>query len=121
MQSANRRNFLKVGGAVVATSVVGSLGIAYAEEHKGQMEHGGQLQGGKGADVFTVKADEKNICATCQYWGGIRRVSEDKGTVYCESLGWCNNPKSPHYQSKTTPVNGPMNTWKKWEALLESV
>lgn len=118
MQNADRRNFLKVSGAVLATGAVGGgLGTAHADKHEGHMEDGGQLKSAKGADAFTVKAQEKGICATCQYWGGIRRVSEDKSTVYCESLGWCNNPKSHHYQSKTTPATGPMDSWKKWEAL----
>ena len=117
MQKTDRRGFLKANGALLATGLIVSLRPAYAEEKSGHMDHGGSLKSEKGADAFVVKAHEKGICATCQYWGGIRRVSEDKATVYCESLGWCNNPKSPHYQSKTTPVTGPMDTWKKWDAL----
>ena len=118
MQDENRRGFLKMGGAALAMSAAGLLGArAHADEHAGHMTPGGQLKSEKGTDAFTVKAKEPGLCATCQFWGGVRRVSEDKGTVYCESLGWCNNPKSHHYQSKTTPVTGPMDSWKKWEAL----
>lgn len=118
MQDENRRGFLKTGGAALAVGAAGLLGArAHADEHAGHMTPGGQLKSEKGTDAFTVKAKEPGLCATCQFWGGVRRVSEDKGTVYCESLGWCNNPKSHHYQSKTTPVTGPMDSWKKWEAL----
>jgi hypothetical protein len=44
-------------------------------------------------------------------------VSEDKKAVYAESLGWCNNADSPHYQTMRTPEAGPMKAWRKWEAL----
>lgn len=117
MQKTDRRGFMKLGGAVLAAGVAAGLRPAHASEHAGHMEQGGELMSEKGTDAFTVKAQQKGICATCQYWGGVRRVSKDKGTVYCESLGWCNNPKSHHYQAKTTPVTGPMDTWKKWDAL----
>ncbi len=118
MHGDDRRSFLKVGSAALTAGVLGSLGgTAAAAEHGAHMRRGGELKSEKGADAFVVKADERGICATCRFWGGIRRASEDKKTVYCESLGWCNNPASPHYQSKTTPVTGPMDTWKKWEAL----
>jgi anaerobic selenocysteine-containing dehydrogenase len=115
MQSETRRGFLKAGGTVLATGVLVSLGARAAD--KDRMEQGGQPKGGKGADAFPVNAQAQGVCATCQFWGGIRRVSEDKKTVYCESLGWCNNVKSNFFQSKTTPETGPMNSWKKWEAL----
>ena len=118
MHSDDRRSFLKVSGALLTTSVLGSLGAtAAAAEHETHMGRGGELKSEKGIDAFVVKASEEGICATCRFWGGIRRASEDKKTVYCESLGWCNNPASHHYQGKTTPVTGPMDTWKKWEAL----
>ena len=70
-------------------------------------------------DYFEVSADTKGKCATCAYWGGIRRVSEDSKVVLSQSLGWCNNPKSLHYQKTTTPETGPMpmKVWKKWGAL----
>jgi len=107
MQDPDRRGFLKVGGAVLATGMVAGLRAAHAEEHMSQ----------KGADALAVKSQKQGVCATCQYWGGIRRAAEDKSTVYCESLGWCNNPKSRNYQSKTTPITGPMESWKKWDAI----
>lgn len=116
MQGEDRRGFLKAGGAHLAVGVVGGLGAsARAAEHKDQMEQG--IKSEKGVDAFTVKAREEGICATCQFWGGVRRVSEDRQTVYCETLGWCNNPKSRYFQTKTTPATGPMGSWKRWDAL----
>ena len=118
MQNDNRRSFLKNGGALLATGIFGSVGFSVtAAEHESHSEHGGHMKSEKGVNAFVVKADQKGVCATCRFWGGIRRVSEDKKTVYCESLGWCNNPDSHHYQTMTTPSIGPMKSWKKWEAI----
>jgi hypothetical protein len=64
-----------------------------------------------------IDASKEGICGTCRFWGGIRRVSEDKKAVYAESLGWCNNVDSPHFQTMRTPEAGPMKAWRKWEAL----
>jgi anaerobic selenocysteine-containing dehydrogenase len=112
MRDENRRNLLKSGGAMLAAGVLGGVGVnAMASEHEGRME------GKKGVHAVVVDAGEQGICATCRFWGGIRRVSEDKKTVYCESIGWCNNPDSHNYQAMTTPVTGPMKSWQKWEAL----
>lgn len=118
MKDNGRRDFLKKGGTALATGMLAGLGTtAMAGEHESHMEHGGSLKSMKGVDAFVVNAEEKGICGTCRFWGGIRRAAEDKKSVHCESLGWCNNPKSHHYQSKTTPVTGPMDSWRKWEAI----
>jgi hypothetical protein len=118
MHENNRRGFLKNSGAVLATGVFGSFGLnAIAAEHEPHSEHGGQMKSQKGVNAFVVSAKEEGICGTCRFWGGIRRASEDKKKVFCESLGWCNNPDSHHYQTMTTPATGPMKSWKKWEAL----
>lgn len=118
MKDGNRRNFLRNSGAVLAAGVLSGFGVsAVASADESHEDHGGQLKSMKGIDAFVVKADEEGICATCRFWGGVRRATEDKKFVHCESLGWCNNPDSHHYQSKTTPVTGPMKSWKKWEAL----
>ena len=114
MKDEQRRNFLKNGGLVLASGMLGGVGIA---ANAADMEHGGSLKSMKGVDSFVVDASEKGICATCEYWGGVRRTTEDKKSVYCESLGWCNNSKSRHYQTKTTPATGPMKSWKKWEGI----
>lgn len=120
MQNENRRNFIKRGGAGLALGVLASTGLtatASDDKQKSAMAHIDHSKSMKGMDTFVVNANEENICATCRYWGGVRRVTEDKQTVYCESLGWCNNPDSYNYQKKTTPVAGPMKKWKKWEAI----
>ena len=118
MQNSNRRNFFKKSGAILATGVLASVGVSASEhKHNPDMEGATGLSSLKGVDAFVVSADEENICATCRYWGGARRATEDKKSVHCESLGWCNNPDSHNYQTKTTPVTGPMKAWRKWEAL----
>ncbi|MEA3410299.1 MAG: hypothetical protein U9R74_02035 [Pseudomonadota bacterium] len=112
MHDEDRRRFLGKGSAVLAAGVFGGLG---ADSIAG--EHEGHAHGSKGVAAVVVGADKEGICATCRFWGGIRRASEDKKTVYCESIGWCNNPESHHYQMMTTPETGPMESWRKWEAL----
>ncbi len=62
-------------------------------------------------------ADTEGRCVTCDFWGGIRRVSEDGESVIVESLGYCSNPKSANYQKTTTPMNGPMDSWRRWQVL----
>ena len=111
MHDNNRRKLIKLGGSALAVSALGSIGFkanATDDEHH-------HLQ--KGVRAVVTDTDKKGVCATCRFWGGIRRASEDKKAVYCESLGWCNNPDSHHYQTMTTPHTGPMKSWKKWEAL----
>lgn len=112
MSNEKRRDFLKNGGLLLASGILGAVASS-----ANAAEHPGRLKSLKGVDAFVVDANEKGICATCRFWGGERRVTEDKKSVYCESLGWCNNPESHHYQSMTTPATGPMKSWKKWEAL----
>ncbi len=112
MHDENRRNLLKKSGAILAAGALGGLGMS-----AGASEHKGHMKGNKGVPAVVVGADKEGLCATCRFWGGIRRASEDKKTVYCESLGWCNNPESHNYQTMTTPVTGPMKVWQKWEAL----
>jgi len=112
MQDKKRRNLIKNSGILLGAGLLTSIGLnASASEHKMQMNKR------KHSRAVAVNADKEGVCATCRYWGGIRRASEDKKTVYCESLGWCSNPDSHHYQSMTTPITGPMKSWKKWEAI----
>lgn len=66
---------------------------------------------------FSADSSEEGRCATCEYWGGIRKVSEDGKTIDISSLGWCNNPDSHNYHNTTTPETGPMKSWKKWSIL----
>lgn len=97
----SRRAVLGAAAAGMATAMT-----AIAKEH-----------GSEVSDSVATPASAAGLCATCKYWGGIRRVSADKQTVYSESLGWCNNSTSPNFQKKTTPISGPMKMWEKWEAL----
>ena len=69
------------------------------------------------ATTMSVGSDTKSRCATCEFWGGQRHVSEDGKTVMVSSLGYCSNPKSPNYQKVTGPQTGPMAVWKKWGAI----
>ena len=66
---------------------------------------------------FALDSSAQGQCATCRYWGGIRKISQDGKTITTQSLGWCNNPKSMSYQKMTPPDFGPMKAWIKWEAL----
>ena len=66
---------------------------------------------------FKIDSATEYKCATCNFWGGIRKLSEDSKTITTQSLGWCNNPKSHSYQKMTPPDYGPMKAWKKWGAL----
>jgi hypothetical protein len=104
-----RRKLLASGGAAFIAGALGTAGVrAGAEEHAAHT---------KGMPAVVIDASKEGICGTCRFWGGIRRVSEDKKAVYAESLGWCNNVDSPHFQTMRTPEAGPMKAWRKWEAL----
>jgi hypothetical protein len=66
-----------------------------------------------------VDAAAENTCATCQFWGGMRKISDDKTTLTAQSMGWCNNPSSPNHQ-KLTAADHRMKKpgiWTKWPAL----
>ncbi len=107
------RRKLLAGGGVAC--VIGALGGVSRQASAD--EHAAHQGGAKGVPAIVVDANKEGICATCRFWGGMRRVSEDKRNVYAESLGWCNNADSPHYQTMRAPEAGPMKAWRKWEAL----
>jgi len=109
MVEKTRRNFLATSASLIAGSVAAApLGVlAGSHEHA---KHG---------DGLTIDAAAKDTCGTCQYWGGMRKLSEDKSTVTAQSMGWCNNPSSMSYQ-KLTPADKIMKKtgiWKKWGAI----
>jgi hypothetical protein len=115
MTTQDRRKFLlRAGRLAAAGALAGTVAPALASEHGEHHEHAGPPAARPG---FATPASVTARCATCSYWGGVRRISEDGKTVMSESLGWCNNPKSHHYGQLTTPETGPMDSWKKWEAL----
>lgn len=66
---------------------------------------------------FQTSASSTGICATCSYWGGVRKISTDGEIVISQSLGWCNNPNSHYYQNTTSPESGLMKNWCKWDVL----
>jgi hypothetical protein len=110
MKHQELRRKLLAGGGIAC--VVGALGGV--SRQAGADQHGG---GAKGVRAVVIDASREGICGTCRFWGGIRRVGEDKKAVFAESLGWCNNVDSPHYQQMRQPEAGPMKAWRKWEAL----
>jgi hypothetical protein len=70
-----------------------------------------------GTDGYVMESSVTQRCATCEFWGGGRRLSSDRKSITVTGLGWCNNPASPNFQKLTSPEHGPMDVWKKWQAL----
>ena len=108
----NRRTFaMQMAGIAAAAAGIGT--VEAAEHH-----HVAEISA-PAADGWKLATDTKSRCGTCQFWGGMRKVTDDKKQVVAVSLGWCNNPKSPNYQ-KMTPAVHEMNdpgVWTKWSAL----
>jgi hypothetical protein len=109
---SGRRSFMLKTCAVMAGALVGPtvIGTAVAEEHHEMMAgHGG-------SDGHIMDASIKGHCATCESWGGPRRVSKDGKTLTITGLGWCNSPKCPGYQGMTSPDHQ-CHAWQKWIVL----
>lgn len=109
MSSTSRRHFLATSGTLfIGTSALGALtNLVTAAEHQ---------HSGAGLVIDVTATD---TCATCQYWGGMRKISKDRQQVITQSMGWCNNPDSPNHQ-KLTAADHKMQKpgiWKKWPAL----
>ena len=110
MSSESRRGFLAASGKmIVGTIALGSIG-AYAAE--------GPMHGGSG-DGLAIDAASQNTCGTCQFWGGMRKISTDKNEMLAQSMGWCNNPNSPNHGKLTAADHKMMKPgiWRKWAAL----
>jgi hypothetical protein len=104
-----RRAFL-TAGALAAGALAGLAGRARAESHDAAL--------GQGAgDGYVMSSGVVRHCATCEFWGGPRRLAADGKTLTVTGLGWCNNPQSPNYQKMTSPEHGPMSVWRKWQAI----
>jgi anaerobic selenocysteine-containing dehydrogenase len=112
MSFVSRRKFLATSGKLlVSMFALGSIAAHATAEHA-------HMRGGS-EDGLAVDATSKDICGTCQFWGGMRKISDDKKEVIAQSMGWCNNPDSPNYQ-KLTAADHEMKKpgiWKKWPAL----
>ncbi len=64
-----RRGFLTTSGKlIVGTAALAAMGAHAAEEHAHHGESG---------DGHAMDAGSENMCATCQFWGGMRKISED--------------------------------------------
>ena len=72
MSSNTRRAFLSDSGKLIAGAIaLGSISAhTVAAEH--EHEHGGA------GDGHALDASTENTCATCQFWGGMRKISDDK-------------------------------------------
>ena len=110
MPLGTRRSFLAASGKLlIGTVALGSLSARAAEEH----------QHGDAGNGLTVAASAENVCGTCEFWGGMRQVSEDKKAVIAQSMGWCNNPDSPNHRKLTAADHEMQKTgiWKRWAVL----
>ena len=111
MNDETRRGFIAGSGKLLAaTVVVGLPGTALAEEHS---HHGGS------GDGLSVSAAAEKTCATCRFWGGMRKVSADKTKVTAQIPLRGYNPDSPNHQ-KLTAADHLMQKpgiWQKWSVL----
>ena len=112
MSVESRRSFLTSSGKLLVSTVALGTIAAHAIQAHARMQGGSE-------DGLAVPAAAKDTCGTCQFWGGMRKISEDKKEVAAQSMGWCNNPDSPNYQKLTAADNRMKKTgvWKKWPAL----
>jgi hypothetical protein len=108
MNSVNRRTLLRTGAVAAGSLLV--AGAAAAASHEGMLGQGAR-------DGYVMASDVTQHCATCEFWGGPRRLAADRKTITVTGLGWCNNPASPNFQKMTSPEHGPMEVWKKWQVL----
>jgi len=118
MSFKTRRGFLAASGKLlvgVGTVALAPIGVQASDEHA----HGhGHKHGGSG-EGLAVDATSEDTCATCRFWGGMRKLSDDGKRVMAQSMGWCNNPDSPNHR-KLTRADHRMrkaDVWKKWTAL----
>jgi hypothetical protein len=114
--SMQRRAFLAKTWVLAAGSVLaaGMVEHAMAVEHEGEAM---EMTGQGGVDGYLLKSSVAQRCGTCEFWGGPRRLAEDRKTITVTGLGWCNNPQSRNYQKMTSPEHGPMAVWKRWQLI----
>ena len=110
MNEESRRGFLTTSAKLLAgAAALGSL-AAYAAEEQHPVSS---------EDGLVLDAAAQNRCGTCEFWGGMRKVSDDKKQVIAQSMGWCNNPDSPNHQTLTAADHNMKKpgVWKKWAVL----
>ena len=110
MNKESRRRFLAASGKLfVGASALGSVAAYAAAEHH---DHGA-------GDGQVFDASKQEVCATCKFWGGMRKLSDDKTRVKVQSMGWCNNPESPNYQRLTAAGHQMKKPgiWTRWDVL----
>jgi hypothetical protein len=111
MNEQTRRRFISRSGTLIATTA--AMGLTQSAVSQDHSQHGGA------GDGLRVSTSLEKTCATCRYWGGMRRVAKDKSEVTTQSMGWCNNPDSPNF-SKLTQADHQMKKpgiWEKWSVL----
>ena len=111
MSKESRRNFLSKSAKFLAGSAALTATGVFAGSHEHQHVGSG--------DGMVVNAATKNICGTCENWGGMRKVSKDRTSLTAQSMGWCNNPNSMNYLKLTSAdhVMKKPGIWKKWSAI----
>jgi anaerobic selenocysteine-containing dehydrogenase len=112
MSLESRRNFLAASGKLIVGTVALGPFAAYASQEQAHMHE----SSGKGIPIDAMAED---TCATCQFRGGMRKISEDRKQVVTQSIGWCNNPESMNHQKLTTADHQMKKPgiWKRWAAL----
>jgi hypothetical protein len=74
-----RRSYLVTSGKLLfATASVGAVCTVAADEHN---------YPGSSGDGLDIDSATKMTCATCNFWGGMRKVSNDKTQVIAQSMG----------------------------------
>ena len=101
MGQANRRQFLGKTGKLLSIAALGG-GFAASTANAGLK--------------YEMPSTTEGKCATCRYWGGIRKLSKDGKSIISQSLGYCNNPESHNYHKTTTPETGPHEKMEKMES-----
>ena len=98
------------GTLIATTATAGLTQSAVSQDHSG---HGGM------GDGLRISTNTEKTCATCRFWGGMRKVDTDKSEIVTQSMGWCNNPDSPNH-SRLTRADHEMKKpgiWEKWSVL----
>ena len=99
-----------------AKLVIGASALASTRVPASQ--HGGHEVHGSGHGL-EIDASTKDTWATCQYWKGMRKLSDAKDKVVAQRMGWCNNPDIMNFQKLTTADHEmkKKGIWKKWHIM----